>query len=174
MSADNAAQAEQPVLIELQTLFIASNREEATTLLDRLLDEVLAVVCPADMARLVTCSHCEGTLVNPPEDPDGCEGPVLEAGLNLNADSYSASRWAPGLPCAICADSEHPGQEMPCAREHTEGAAIHADEHWLSGEDRRLRSLLLGLLEALDCGDPDAARNIVVSKLAELDSVTEQ
>lgn len=141
------------LLVEVHTLFLASSRAEAEALLDQVMDISLAVVCPPDEARLATCSHCRGTLVNPDEGPSGAD---------------AADRWSYGLPCAACADSQHPGQEMVCAREHAGGATIHPDGAWVTSEDRRLALLLHRLLAALDEGDVDLARAQVLEQLGDL------
>lgn len=160
MSDQDAPSAPASVLVEVHTLFMASSQAEAQDLLDQVMDAELAVVCPPNESRLSVCSHCDGTLVNPDED-----------------DSYDEAadtddRWAAGLPCALCADTDHPGQEMHCAREHVGGATLHTDGNWMTSEDRRLEEFLRPLLSLLDAGDVDAARIRILERLPELDPGT--
>lgn len=146
-------------LVEINTLFLAADLAEAETLLDQVVDTELKVVCPPDTNRLEPCSHCTGSLVNPIEDGDE------EAASSAPDDA----RWAPGAPCVICADTEHPGREMPCAREHTAGATIHSDGQWITQADRQASALLRRLLAALDTDGPEATRVLIEEALTDLE-----
>lgn len=154
MSSPEASSEGAGILVEVYTMFMASDRAEAEAILDQVMDAELAVVCPSDKDRLTVCSHCHGTTVNPSAE---------------NGDSSDeGTPWAAGLPCAVCAKSDYPGKEMACVREHAGGATIHPDGSWTTGEDRRLAALLRSLLAALEQGDIEAARALVREKLSEL------
>ena len=160
MSDHNTPESATRVLVEVHTLFTASSHDEAQALLDQVMDAELAVVCPPDASRLTTCGHCGGTLMNPDTRDESSE--LTEPG----------DRWVPGAPCAMCADTDHPGQELQCAREHVGGATIHADGIWLTTEDRRLEAILRNILALLDKGDVDSARHHATEALAELKAST--
>lgn len=146
------------LLVEVNCIFTAFDQEEAESLLDRIMDAELEIVCPSDRARLEVCSHCHGTLENPGEE-------------KMKEADQEETDWAPGKPCAICATSDYPGYEMPCAREHTSGATIHPDGNWLTGEDRRKQALLAKLLDTLENSGPQSAKELIKEELAVIASL---
>lgn len=152
-------------LVEVNTLFLASTTEEAEEILDSLMEAELAIVCPEDIGRLVECSHCHGSLVNPSEES--------EERVESQKESQEDAKWAPGSPCAVCTETGHPGQEMPCAREHTSSATIHPDGDWLTGEDRRTYALLTEIKTALDSNGPEEAQALLEARIALLEEFRE-
>lgn len=141
------------VLVEVNSLFLAADRQEAEALLDTLMEAELAVICPSDPERLTICSNCNGELVNPADE-------------SLEEDNAA---WAQGAPCAVCADSEYPGQEMPCAREHTAGATFYSDARWLTSEDRRTAALLRELLAMLETNDVAVVHSFIAARLEDIE-----
>ena len=147
-----------PHTVEYRSLFIADDLPEAEALLEQIMEAELAIVCPTDSSRLRTCTHCHGTLLNPPADTSE---PAASAEQDL-------ATWQPGDPCAVCTDTEHPGQELPCAREHVAGATIHPDTQWHTQTERRTLTLLTSIHAALDTNDPATARSLVCEALSDL------
>jgi len=123
------------------TAICSANTDEADSLLDRLFESVSDVVCPPSANHLVKCDACQGSGVNPPLERD--EEPVVG----------DDERWKPGLPCVICADSNHPGRIMECSREHYESSILTQGKEYVSTEEKRLRGLLEELKAIAE--DPD-------------------
>lgn len=142
--------------MEIHTLFAATDVEEATRIVDRVMDADLSAVCPSDPARLSQCSNCQGALVNPADATD------------ISGPHPGGSDWTPGEACAVCANSEHPGYEMPCAREHTAGATIHSDGRWLTTESRQIIQLLERLQSMLEHEGPAATKELIAESLADI------
>ena len=143
----------------MQSLFAAQTREEAEQLADRVMDAELDVVCPHDDAPLQVCGHCGGTAVNPDVDPSG---PTRVPGSDATGGGGDDDGvWAPGLACAVCAASEHPGYERVCVRDHTMGATFHVDGQWRTSDDRRTLTKLDALERVLAHDGPDAALAVV-------------
>jgi hypothetical protein len=143
------------VMGELHVMFAAANQGEANSLTELLLDAVSEVLCPADEALQVPCSHCAGTLLNPaddaPDDPD-------------------EARWQPGAPCAACTPSGHPGTEQPCVRDHFESGTVWVDgPMWLDGEDRRNRAFYRRLLDVWAQDGETVAKAMVETALRDME-----
>lgn len=145
--------------VEFTAKFTAVNKEEADLLLEALFEAVDDIVCQTDQVEPRICSNCHGTLVNPPDDPD--EEPI-------DPDLEQEGNWAPGAPCAVCVDSDHPGVEYPCQRDHFESAVINPDASWFDGEDRRHKAFLTNVLLTWDVEGPEAARTLLENSFRDI------
>lgn len=147
------------IMVEYRAVFSATGQEEAEELLHDVYHAVQDIVCPTDDTRQRVCGNCNGTLVNP--DLDEEELAELE-------EWDEDGEWLPGAPCAQCSDSDTPGIEYPCARNHDEYAAIWNDGEWRDSEDRHNRSFYTEILQTWDIDGPDAARALIEHALIHL------